>query len=167
MTEAEIIKILARSIDNRKYPFQIPNAFIYSWESDYWVLDAYGITKEFEIKCSRADFFNDAKKHKHSNCEEGANFFYYVCPKGMIDKEEVPKPYGLMYVHEGWVSIEKKPRRLNDNKFDGWKQLANKMYWRWQSLWRQKYIDKEITHEQYREAFNLELEMHQIPDPTK
>ena len=158
MTELEIIKNLASSIDDRKYPFQIPNAFIYNWESDYWVLSATGDTKEFEIKCTRADYFNDAKKVKHKDCN-GANYFYYVCPIGLIGKEEVDKRYGLIYIStDGDITIVKKPRRLNDNEFTQWKMLANKMYWRWRNLWRQKYIDKEITYDEYAAGFNADLE---------
>jgi len=51
MTEIDIIKNLARSIDTQKYPFQIPNAFIYSWECDYWVMTQEAETKFHEIGC--------------------------------------------------------------------------------------------------------------------
>lgn len=161
MTEKEIIKKLALWVDDRKYLFQIPNAFIYAWESDYWVLDAQGNTKEFEIKISRSDYFNDAKKAKHST-DMGANYFYYVVPKDLIKKEEVDKRYGLIYVWpSNHISIEKKPQRLNQNKFEKWELLANKMYWRWRQLWKQKYLDKEITIEEYRAGFAIDLEMEE------
>ena len=32
------------------------------------------------------------------------------------------------------------------------------MYWRWRNLWRQKYIDKEITYDEYAAGFNADLE---------
>lgn len=162
MTEEIIIKHLASSIDNRKYPYQLPRAFIYNWESDYWALDTNGITKEFEIKTSRQDYFNDAKKDKHKVCN-GANFFYYVCPKGLILKSEVDKKYGLIYISEyGNALIEKRPQRLNDNRFNDWQMLANKMYSKWYSLWNKKWIDKEITRQEYFEGFNIELEQEEI-----
>lgn len=163
MDELFIIKKLAKSIDDRKYPFQMPNAFIYSWECDYWAMDSSGITREFEIKISRGDYFNDAKKDKHT-LEKGANYFYYVCPKDLIKKEEVDQKYGLIYIWEtGHVEIVKKPRMRHADKFDNWKMLANKMYWRFRQLWREKYIKKEITADEYFEGFNLSLSEKEEP----
>ncbi len=157
MSEKEIIKILASSIDQRKYPFQLPNCFIYGWECDYWALDGKGITKEFEIKISRSDYFNDAKKDKHKELN-GANYFYYVCPENLIKPSEVDKKYGLIYIQNGYAQIVKKPCRLNNNEFTQWKMLAQKMYWKFYTVWRQKFIDKEITREEYWNGFNIDLE---------
>lgn len=163
LTEMDIIKALSLWIDDRKYPYQIPNAFIYMWECDYWTMTDGGETREFEIKISRADYFNDAKKDKHK-ATDGANYFYYVCPKDLIKKEEVDKRYGLIYVWENgnFIQIVKNPRRLHDNGFDRWKMLANKMYWRFRTIWRQKYIDKEIAFDEYRAGFNLQLNETEI-----
>lgn len=157
MTELDIIKELAKWVDHVKYPFQIPNAFIYGWECDYWAMDNRGIAREFEIKISRSDYFNDGKKDKHK-AANGANYFYYVCPKDLIKKEEVDQKYGLIYVWDsGIVQIVKKPRLLHNNLFDGWQMLANKLYHRFRNLWRDKYINKEITIDEYWEGFNMEL----------
>lgn len=158
----DIIKDLVQWTDHQKFPYQIPNSFIYSWECDYWTMTAYGETREFEIKTSRADFLKDAKKDKHKECN-GANYFYYVCPKGLIGKDEVDKKYGLIYIWDtGFVEIVKKPRRLNLNKFDNWKMLCNKMHGKWWQLWKQKWIDKEITRDEYKEGFNISLELEEI-----
>jgi hypothetical protein len=162
MTEKIIIKQLALWVDDRQYPFQIPNAFFYGWECDYWALDIAGVAREFEIKISRSDFFNDAKKQKHAECK-GANYFYYVVPKDLIKPSEVDKRYGLIYVWDGGhVSVEKKPRRLHDKKFEQWQMLANKMYFRWRTMWKQKYVDKEITFDEYRAGFALELKQEEL-----
>ncbi len=157
MTETEIIKILSIWVDERKYPFQVPNAFFYGWECDYWVCDTCGMTKEFEIKISRQDFLKDAKKKKHLT-NSGSNFFYYVCPKDLIKPDEIDKRYGLIYLVHGLIQIVKKPKRLHNEKFTSWKILANKMYWRYRNLWREKYISKEITRDEYIMGFNIELE---------
>lgn len=158
MTEKDIISKIALWLDDRKYPFQLPNAFIYAWECDYWAMDAVGITREFEIKISRQDFLNDAKKEKHSK-GNGANYFYYVCPSGLIRSNEIDPRYGLLYIHEsGLLEIVKKPRQLHSQLFADWKMLANKMYWRFRQLWRDKYIAKEISVEEYKAGFNLTLE---------
>ena len=135
MTELYIIKQLALLTDKRIYPFMLPNSFIYNWECDFWTMDTKGNTREFEIKISRSDFFNDAKKEKHSNSDAGANYFYYVVPDGLIKPDEVDKRYGLMCVTEsGQINIIKKPKRLNNIKFDRWQMLAYKMYWKWHPL---------------------------------
>lgn len=157
MTEEDIIKELAQWVDDRKYPFQICNAFIYGWECDYWAMTSGGETREFEIKISRSDYFNDAKKDKHKECK-GANYFYYVVPQGLIKPTEVQSGYGLIYVSEtGYVEVVKKPRQLHSEKFDRWQMLANKLYWRFRQLWREKYISKEITRDEYKAGFNLQL----------
>lgn len=160
-SEKEIIKILASSIDEIKYPYQLPNVFIYGWECDYWAMTTGGETREFEIKISKSDFKNDIKKEKH-RVEKGANYFYYVTPSNLVTVEEVnsvDKRYGLIHINEsGSVAIVKKPRKLNNTQFDSWKMLANKMYWKWWSLWRQKYIDKEITRKEWVAGFVFDLE---------
>lgn len=157
MSEAILIKHLARHMDYRRFPFQMANAFIYNWECDYWCMTDDGETREFEIKISRSDYFVDKKKDKHRSLD-GANYFYYVCPKGLIKKEEVDPKYGLIHVCEdGNVEIVKKPRRLHPKLFDNWKMLANKTYWRFRDLWREKYLANEITLEELREGFHISL----------
>jgi hypothetical protein len=157
MTETDIIKVLAGATDHRLYPYMCQNIFIYAWECDYWTMTKGGETREFEIKISRHDYFNDAKKDKHKT-ESGANFFYYVVPEGLIQKEEVNSKYGLIYVTEaGSLYFVKKPKRLHSNKFENWKMLANRMYWRFYQLWKQKWVDKEITRDEFYAAFAIDL----------
>lgn len=157
MNEQDIIRLLFGLTDKRKFPYQLANSFIYSWECDFWTMTSSGETREFEIKISRNDFFADAKKEKHK-LTDGANFFYYVCPKDMIGPEEIDKRYGLIYICEsGSVELKRRPARLNANGFVDWRKLANKMYSKWYILWKQKWIDKEINLEEYRDGFNLQL----------
>lgn len=88
----------------------------------YWILnskcfsryegDFFGITRamfvtEFEIKRSRSDyqceFTVKTKKDKHYFLAQGKlvpNYFYFVCEKGLIKKEEVPEHVGLIYVEK-------------------------------------------------------------------
>lgn len=157
MTEDTIIEKLAKWLDNRKFPYKIPRAFIYGWESDFWCMTNEGETREFEIKISRSDYAADRKKEKHSDVSKGANYFYYVCPEGMIAKEEVSGKYGLIYVKEFGLEIVKKPSKLNSFVFTEWKMLANKMYWKWYSIWWDKYKAKEIEPDEFRAGFNLKL----------
>ena len=66
------------------------------------ILDGLAIKKSwtapcftgYEIKVSRSDFLRDAKFYTY---EEICNCLYIVCPKGMIDRTELPESIGLMY----------------------------------------------------------------------
>lgn len=158
MTEKSIIEELSAWIDDKKFPFQMERAFIYGWECDYWAMTSEGVTREFEIKVDYKDLLNDAKKEKHKKKDQGANFFYYVVPKNLVHKTSIDKDYGLIYIWPtGMVEIAKRPTKLHDKKFEDWKMLANKLYWRYRNLLRQKFIDKEISLEDYRHGFNLNL----------
>ena len=156
MNEQDIINELSDWLDSRKYPFQLPRSFIYDWESDYWAMDKNGITREYEIKTSLSDFRKDAKKPKHSVLgTTGPNYFYYVCPKDMIKVEWINKKYGLIYVWDsGMIEIVKRPLKLHGNEFSNWKQMAIKMYWKFWTLWREKYHNGHITHTEYKQQKN-------------
>lgn len=156
MTEADIIRILTMTLDTKRFPFQMPNAFIYGHECDYWAMDEAGITREYEVKISRADYFKDAEKHKHITLDS-ANYFYYVVPQGLIKPDEVDKKYGLIEVVGGLLSLTKKPRQLHGRPFDQWKKLANKLNWRFRDLWIEKYRAKEITRDEYRQGLLVDL----------
>jgi hypothetical protein len=102
-----------------KAKYMLTNAFIYNWESDFWILrNSNSMAIEFEIKISRSDFFADKKKvEKHLLLSTGQtnnkrytgsgqdrvelptlrpNQFYYVVPKGLIKVEELPPYVGLI-----------------------------------------------------------------------
>ena len=69
---------------------------------DLKILDGLAIRKSwtwpcftgYEVKISRGDFLRDAKFYTY---EELVNCLYIVCPKGMIDRTELPESVGLMY----------------------------------------------------------------------
>jgi len=54
----------------------------------------------FEIKVRRADFVLDVQRfmNKHEHALALSHEFYYICPWGLIDKEEVPEQSGLMWI---------------------------------------------------------------------
>lgn len=66
------------------------------------ILDGLAIRKSwtnpcitgYEVKISRGDFLRDAKFYTYT---ELCNCLYIVCPKGMIDRAELPESVGLMY----------------------------------------------------------------------
>lgn len=62
-----------------------------------------------EIKVSRADFLGDKKWPEYlPYCEK----FYFACPAGLIQPDELAKGIGLIWVHEGGaMSIQRGARR--------------------------------------------------------
>jgi hypothetical protein len=64
MTESDIHKLLAKeSLFKKRYEVMIPNCFTsIDNEADVLAIRKSGICDEFEIKVSRSDFLNDAKK---------------------------------------------------------------------------------------------------------
>lgn len=67
----------------------------------------------FEIKMSRGDFRRDQKWQEYS---EFCSALSIVCPHGLIRKEEVEAPFGLLYVQTGSYGTEaswaKRPKRF-------------------------------------------------------
>ncbi len=63
-----------------------------------------------EIKISRADFRKDVEnfQEKQGDIMEFTTEFYYVCPWGLIEKDEVPEGTGLMWVNKGKKVVIKK-----------------------------------------------------------
>ena len=100
VTEATIQNVLWQELQTKQI-LVTPNVFLYGWESDLIGVTGVGFVHEYEIKISKADFKQDAKKHKHWNLKSGfnsCNYFWYVCPKDMIDITEVPDHTGLIYI---------------------------------------------------------------------
>lgn len=54
-----------------------------------------------EVKTSRSDFLADMKKVFRKNPEMGmGQFRYFLCPKGLINKDETPNGWGLLYIDD-------------------------------------------------------------------
>lgn len=53
-----------------------------------------------ECKASRSDFFADRKKGHRSTYNGMGNWRFYCCPTGMIQVNELPPRWGLIYVDE-------------------------------------------------------------------
>lgn len=81
------------------------------------IADAVGVNlkrKEVrivEIKVSREDFFRDKKLFQDSHSYfYHAHFSYIMCPGGLIQPDEIPHGYGLLWVDEkNKISVQKKP----------------------------------------------------------
>ena len=93
------------------------------WECDVFELTKAGYFREYEIKLSRADFRADKlkvdRRFDYDTCEyrarvkhdllagsstEGPNYFWFVCPKGMLHVSEIPTWAGL-------IEAEQRPHR--------------------------------------------------------
>lgn len=52
-----------------------------------------------EVKVSRSDFLNDMKKpHRNGEKLGMGTWRYYLCPEGLISKDELPEKWGLLYL---------------------------------------------------------------------
>ena len=151
--------------------------FIYSWESDVWILTKSELAYEFEIKISRSDFFNDFKHKTRKHSFLGAvnkeylngipNYFYYVVPKGLITKEEVPEYAGLCYVDEEILYTIKKAPKLTPKKTSAEDlNLTDKFYYNYRH-WRNKSVDNQILLEEYRSGERHDQEIKKLKEKIK
>ena len=174
-SEKSIIEILNKKY-LKKVKFRVSNIFIFKddWESDFFLIQRESkYCYEFEIKISRADFFNDfKKKDKHSILEKGTysvtskkynrklkiyetnvedkpwnfrpNKFYYCVPELLIKPEEVPDYAGLIYVTDNDIYTVKEAKFLHKEKLDFDKKLCTKFYYWLNCLEVVKKLNKKI-----------------------
>ena len=65
----------------------------------------------YEVKVSRADFLADMRKKKYGRYEPFAERCYFAAPVRLIDKQELPDGWGLIWRGpKGWYVV-KAPRR--------------------------------------------------------
>ena len=150
MDEKKIQKMLAEHmVYSRGAVCCAPNVFFFhhKQESDFLVVTTDDEVIECEVKVSKWDFLNDFKKtDKHTALRTKAdksripNFFYYVAPEGLIDRDDIPEYAGLYEViptasQMGKVmKMIKRAPRLHSLKLEpeSWKRIAvklfNKMY---------------------------------------
>lgn len=161
--------------------FEMIGLFFYAWESDYLAISKAGYVYECEIKISHSDFLNEsAHKHEkmrllggedmtvakyHSYDKYGIecgkepmqkpNYFWYVCPEGIISEAECPKFAGLMYITDsGTFRCIKSAPCLHKAKYDTQadlhrRDMRDKFYyamWNWiHRYWRNIGKAKDIA----------------------
>jgi len=76
----------------------------------------------YEFKVNRADYFNDIRKGKWKKYLPYCNTFSFVCPKGLINTNEVPEGIGLL-----WVTTVNEHYGYKDRKTDWPKGIWKKM----------------------------------------
>lgn len=75
-----------------------------------------GYSTLIECKTSRSDFFADAKKPFRRNPQMGmGSFRYYLCPKDVIQPDDLPEKWGLI-----WVGENGKARQIVGPKGNVW-----------------------------------------------
>ena len=117
MNTTDVYKTLKRF--NRWGNFLIPE---YTWGD--LRIDAIIINTDkkwirgYEIKVSRGDFLNDDKWQKYSTF---CSSLSVVCPFGLIQKNEICKPYGLLWVGKnGEYSWQRKPKNFQKREALAW-----------------------------------------------
>ncbi len=144
-----------RSWVRTRYQLMVPNAHWYVNEMDLACVRNSGFLDEFEIKMSRSDFKADFTKTsierlpdsdqinwkkkpelKHDLLQDGrglANYFYFVLKEGIATSEEVHKDYGLIWVTDMGIEVEREATRLHSRKLELNTQLyfAKKLNYRW------------------------------------
>lgn len=73
-----------------------------SEEADVWGLGSFIESAVIEVKVSHSDFLADKKKFCRSDQAEKLKYQagrvrWYLCPEGVIKKEELPEKWGLLY----------------------------------------------------------------------
>lgn len=125
----------------RKDPSEImiPNFYHFGYEMDMFKLTSKQLVVEYEVKISRADYFNDFKKnrkawksdteYKHDLIRSGkaASSFCFVVPENLIHPNEVPKHCGLMYFRPEGTVIPK-INSLVEEDVDPDVSIADKIY---------------------------------------
>lgn len=116
MTESEVIRLLVKYCRERDLRF-----FAHVKTGSYYmnqqrILDGFAIAPQYaktvtygyEIKVSRSDFLRDKKWQEYLPvCSK----FYFVCPVGIIKKEDLPDGIGLIYANSEHVEIIKNARK--------------------------------------------------------
>ena len=167
-TEESIQKALwMRKPILRNPQYEMFNLMVYAWESDYLAITKGGRVYEVEIKVSHADYLNEAKhKEKKMQLLDGSiiteeefcgfktfngdqpmpkpNYFYYVCPQGVIAPEEVPEFAGLLYItdDDGFITVKPAPELHRKKHAFPVESLRDKFYWgMWN--WIRRYWSKK------------------------
>lgn len=110
MTAKDIMKLLSSRAESRQEV--IIQEIMVHYGGSKQRLDAWSIkpswTKQqatgYEIKVDRGDFVRDDKWQEYLQC---CTQFYFVCPKNLIHKEEVPEQAGLIYCTEKRATVVK------------------------------------------------------------
>lgn len=107
MTHKEIVEKLSKWLRRHKENIKIPNCSLvlsefvtanYCGETPDILGFNYWTSVMIEVKTSRSDFKADMKKRFKKFSKGSGEFKFYACPYGMLDPDEMPDMYGLIYI---------------------------------------------------------------------
>ena len=119
MTSVDIKKILSQHAYNDIF---IPEFTYGDLRIDAILLDTrHRWIRGYEIKVDRSDFLKDGKWTQYT---QFCSSICIVCPEGLIQPEEIEKPFGLIWVFEKpginrW-SYKKKPINFQQRRSMAW-----------------------------------------------
>ena len=141
----DVISSLQLRFLNHKY--QINNAYIFDWESDFFSVSDSGYVYEVEVKITRSDFkddFNKVNKHKllesvdPITAKKKPNKFFYAAPKGLLSTAMIPPYAGLIEVTSPdsiAVVVKDAPFLHREDSFTNLKDvLLDKFYYRYRDF---------------------------------
>lgn len=118
-THSQLVERAARYLRNNEkchvvftemvmgYFDEIPDAIGFNLE---------GCTALIECKTNKADFRNDNKKHFRFNKGSGMGMRrYYMCPPGVIQPEDLPYQWGLIWVTPKRCQVVVQPTIMENN----------------------------------------------------
>lgn len=158
MTETEVIKhSINRLTCDHNGCICLPNFYLHNCECDIMLIMPSGISSEFEVKLTKADFKNDAKKQiHHFRVHSGnkleyvlqgglTNYFYYILPEELIPilENDIPSKFGICYLEKGkYVNNDyysfhyhRQATQLHKNKIFDYKKLAHQIYGKFLNLY--------------------------------
>ena len=126
MTHSDLVKIAEKwLLGTRKCSFAFTELVCLATSE---IPDAIGFhsgqTTLIECKVSRADFLSDAKQPFRQHGFMGMGVFrYYLCPAGLINPEDLPEKWGLI-----WVNDKGKTRQIVGPKGNVWSSQESFMH---------------------------------------
>lgn len=152
MKESQVQRIIYQEfITKSDIVAVIPNIYFPNkdFEADCLAITDNSKTIEFEIKASKWDYLQDfRKKDKHAAMEDPRgdlqkipNQFYFVCPEGLIDPNEVrlmgyagliwvyDKGMGKRYMKKMWDAPIIHQERLTHDRFEELTQTLASRIW--------------------------------------
>jgi len=106
-----------------------------------------------EVKTSRADFIADRKKPHRQRGEGMGNWRYFMCPEGVIQANELPDGWGLL-----WVNSRRHVKPISGPA--AYAKAGYTAFFEQTAIWRQ-------LSDQCREQWLLVKILHRVGDPNE
>ena len=101
-----VVAVTERGAQDVQIGTEIADAIGWHWD---------GRSTVIEVKTTHADFLADRSK-PHRNGDSGlGDQRYFMCPRGVIERAELPEGWGLLYATAGRVNVMANPLVRPDN----------------------------------------------------